>query len=86
MMPENQEYLKCPFCEKRGIEPKSGKTKCPECKSDFEFDDRLECIFANTNKIRLPANGIVCGTCGLAQNSDSKNCLYCGTEINKTLQ
>jgi len=85
-MPENHKYLKCPFCENRCIEAKPGKSKCTECGSEFEIDDRLECIFADTDKIRLPAKGIVCVACGLVQNSDSKNCLYCGIETNKTLQ
>jgi hypothetical protein len=80
-MPENQESLKCPFCLNHCIEPKSGKTRCPVCKAEFEIDDRLECIFADTGKIRLPVNGIVCGSCGLVQSGDNHNYLYCGTGI-----
>ena len=57
-----------------------------EMGSEFEIDDRLECIFADTDKIRLPAIGIVCGVCGLLQNPDTKKCLYCGGEVYSTLQ
>jgi hypothetical protein len=84
IMSQNQEYLKCPFCENRCIEAKPGKTKCPECESEFEIDDRLECIFADAGKIRLPAIGIVCRVCGLIQDNDGQNCLYCGIEITTT--
>jgi len=83
---ETEEYLKCPFCDNRCIKPESGKTKCSECGSEFEFDDRLECVFANTEKIRLPAKGIVCPLCGLIQNDDVKTCLYCGMRINSNVQ
>jgi uncharacterized membrane protein YkvA (DUF1232 family) len=33
IMTENQEYLKCPFCENRYIEAEPCKTKCPKCGS-----------------------------------------------------
>jgi uncharacterized CHY-type Zn-finger protein len=85
-MAEIQDYLKCPFCENQWAEPKSGKTKCFECSSEFEFDDRLECVFVNTEKLRLPAKGIVCPVCGLIQNDDVKTCLYCGMPINSNVQ
>ena len=51
-MPENYECLKCPFCENRLIDAKSGKALCSDCYAEFEFDDRFECIFADTEKIR----------------------------------
>ena len=82
----SHEYMRSPFCTSHCIKAEAGKAKCPECNSEFEIDDRLESIFANTDKLRLPAKGVVCGVCGLIQNRDSKNCLYCGIEINKTLQ
>jgi hypothetical protein len=81
-MSENQEYLKCPFCENRCMKPESGNSKCPLCGSEFEVDDRLECVFVDTEKIKLPAKGIVCPLCGLIQNDDAKACLYCGMWIN----
>jgi hypothetical protein len=36
-------------------------TTCPECSTEFEIDDRLEWIFINTEKLRLPVavNGTV---------------------------
>ncbi len=77
-MPENYDYLKCPFCENWLIDAKSGKTGCSVCYAEFEVDDRFECIFADTEKIRLPANGIVCGSCGLIQGGNNQNCLFCG--------
>ena len=85
-MPETQEYLKCPFCENLSIEPKSGKTKCPECGSELEFDDRLECVFVDTEKIKLPAKGTVCPLCGLIQHDDVQTCRYCGILINSNVQ
>jgi hypothetical protein len=32
--------------------------------------------------IRLPVNGVVCGSCGLVQGGNRKSCLYCGGGIN----
>ena len=52
------EYLKYSFCLKNSVEAKSGKTTCPECSAEFEVDDRLECIFADTQKIRLPVRDV----------------------------
>jgi hypothetical protein len=74
-MPENQEHLQCPFCENHCIDAKPGKTHCLECESEFDIDDRLECIFVNTEKLVLPAKGIVCPLCGLIQNDDVQACL-----------
>ena len=85
-MPEIQKYQKCPFCENRCIEAESGRTKCPECGSKFEIDDRLECVFVDTQKIKLPVKGTVCPFCGLIQSDDVKTCLYCGIWINSNVQ
>ena len=85
-MAANYEYMKCPFCEKRCIKEQTGKSKCPVCESEFEIDDRLECIFVNKEKVRLPVKGTVCPLCGLIQNDDSKTCLYCGMLINSNVQ
>jgi hypothetical protein len=85
-MPEDKDCLRCPFCENRFIEANPGKTHCLECESEFEIDDRLECIFVNTERLRLPAKGIVCPLCGLIQNDGVKNCLYCGRWINSNVQ
>jgi hypothetical protein len=61
--------MKCPFCLNHILEAKPGKTTCPECQVEFQVDDRLECIFINPDKLRLPVavNGTVCGMCGLVQ-------------------
>jgi len=87
-MIKSEEYnkLKCPFCLNHGIEAKSGKTTCQECSAEFEIDDRLECIFADTSKMRLPVNGFVCRVCGLIQSDKTDNCLYCGAKLNSSLQ
>ena len=78
--------IKCPFCLNRRIEAKPGKTTCAECSAEFEIDDRLECIFADTSKLRLPVNGHICSVCGLVQGDESGNCVYCGVELNMSIQ
>jgi hypothetical protein len=78
--------FKCPFCLNRRIEAKPGKTTCAECSAEFEIDDRLECIFADSSKLRLAVNGFVCSACGLVQGDENKNCLYCGSNLNLSLQ
>ena len=79
---ESHEYLTCPFCLNQCIDAEPGKTRCPVCSADFEIDDRVECVFADTDNIRLPVNGIVCGSCGLVQGVNRKSCLYRGIGIN----
>jgi len=56
---ESHERLTCPFCSNQCIEPKHGKTRCPVCDAVFEIDDRAECVFGDTNEIKLPAIGII---------------------------
>ena len=82
---ESHEYLTCPFCLNQCIDAEPGKTRCPVCSADFEIDDRVECVFADTDNIRLPINGIICGSCGLVQGVNRKICLYCGIEINRAV-
>jgi hypothetical protein len=72
----------CPFCMNQCIEAKEGKTRCPVCDAAFEIDDRVECVFVDTDNIVLPFNGIVCASRGLVQAEDRKRCLYCGIGIN----
>ena len=79
---ERHEYLTCPFCLNHCIHAEPGKTQCPVCNATFEIDGRVECVFADTDNVRLPVNGIVCGSCGLVQSGHRKSCLYCGIEIN----
>ena len=59
---DSHEYLTCPFCWNQCIETSQGKIRCPVCSASFEFDDRIEYVFADTNNIWLPTNGIVCGS------------------------
>ncbi len=68
------------------MEPKPGKTTWPECSAEFEIDDRGECIFVDTQKMRLPVNGMVCGVCGLVPSNLTDNCVYCGAKLNSSLQ
>ena len=42
---------RCPFCS-GVLEPKIGKMKCPECNARSEYDDRMECVFVDTNDLR----------------------------------
>ena len=79
------DYIKCPFCFNK-IKSKPGKTSCPDCSTEFEIDDRGECIFINTSKPRLTINGNVCMSCGLVQGEDNMNCLYCGARLSGRLQ
>ena len=85
-MSKSHEYLMCPFCLNQCIEPRQGKTRCPVCNAAFEIDDRVECVFADTENIRLLVNGIVCGSCGLVQGGNRISCLYCGVGINTAVQ
>jgi hypothetical protein len=77
---------RCPFCLNQRLEAKPGKTTCPECSAEFEVDDRLECIFADTSKLRLPVNGFVCGVCGLVQGDERVTCLFCDNNLTLTTQ
>jgi hypothetical protein len=79
---DTYEYLTCPFCMNQCIKARQGKTRCPVCDAAVEIDDRVECVFGDTNEIRLPTIGIICGSCGLIQAGENKNCLYCGLGIN----
>ena len=80
-MPETHEHLTCPFCKNSIATKKPGKHICPGCGSKFEIDDRLECIFADLDNVRLPVTGIICPSCGLVHGGDNQNCLYCGSNI-----
>jgi hypothetical protein len=72
--------LKCPFCLNHSVEAKPEKATCPECSAEFEVDDRIECVFADTQKMRLPVNGFVCVVCGLVQSEEVERCGYCGVD------
>ena len=65
-------FLKCPFCLNQSVEAKPGKTTCPEYSTEFEIDDRSECIFVNPMNLKLPVNGLVCLSCGLVQGYKKK--------------
>ncbi len=74
-----------PFCLNHSVEAKSGITSCPECSAEFETDDRLECIFVDTQSMKLPVKGFVCGSCGLVQGDENRHCVYCGAELSTTM-
>ena len=80
------DYLKCPFCLNHSLDAKSGKKTCPECSAEIEIDDRGECIFADTRKMRLPVDGMVGGMCGLVQGDENRNCAYCGANLCTKIQ
>jgi len=81
-MSKSHEYLTCPFCLNQSIHAEPGKTRCSVCSATFEIDDSVECVFTDTENIRLPVSGFVCGSCGLVQGGHRKSCLYCRIEIN----
>jgi hypothetical protein len=60
--------------------------KCPECHAKFEYDDRMECVFVDTNDLRLPVHGTVCPQCGLVQGPDVKRCVSCGKDLTSKIQ
>ena len=70
---ESNEYLTCTFCLNQCIHGEPGKTQCPICDAVFEIDDRVECVFEDTDNIRLPINGIIFGSCGLVQGAKQKD-------------
>jgi hypothetical protein len=82
---KQQRYIECPFCS-GFVEPKIGKMQSPECKAHFEYDDRLECVFAELDDLRLPVSGTVCCNCGLLQSEENKKCAYCGENLCGTMQ
>ena len=82
---ESHEYLTCPFCLSKCIHAKSGKIRCQVCDATFEIDDRGECVFGDTDNIRLPAVGIICASCGLIQAGKHQKCLCCEGEINTSM-
>ena len=77
------EYIQCLFCQGL-LEPKTGKQTCPESGTNLEIDDRLECIFVDTNDLMLPINGTVCSKCGLVQGDLVRMCGYCGANLGST--
>ncbi len=56
-------YVECPFCS-GVLEPKLDKMKCPECHVKFEYGNRMESVFADTDDLRLPVLGSICPQCG----------------------
>jgi len=75
------ELLNCPFCEAGFIAAEPGYISCPECGASFEIDDRGECVFGDTENLRLPEQGTICASCGLIQAGEHQNCLYCETVL-----
>jgi hypothetical protein len=60
--------------------------KCPECKAKFTYDDRLECVFADIDDLRLPVEGTVCAQYGLLQSEENNKCAYRGEGLCGTVQ
>ncbi len=76
--------ISCPFCRSYEFELIPGKVSCPVCLTDFDIDDRGECVFVDRNKPKLPIKGIFCTKCGLVQYQDGETCLNCGAVISRT--
>ena len=55
----------CPFCRKTEVGNESGPVICQACKAGFEIDDRGECVFVDTDDLRIPVDGQLCVVCGL---------------------
>ena len=64
----------------------SGPTICPFRKTVFEIDDRGECVFVDTNSLKMPMYGQVCGACGLIQQDKRDSCVWCGTGFSRLIQ
>ena len=60
--------------------------KCPGSHAKFEYDDRMEVVFVDTEDLRLAMQGTVCPQCGLLQGVDVQRCLYCVREMSRTVQ
>jgi hypothetical protein len=75
----------CPICRQSDLQGNPGKTVCPLCKTVFEIDDRGECVFADTDSLRIPMFGQVCVECGLVQQDKRDSCVYCGRSLNNTV-
>jgi hypothetical protein len=54
---------------------------CPVCFAEFEIDDRLECVFVDPAKLRLPVNGTVCPVCRLVEDDQVGRCVHCGIRM-----
>jgi len=73
------------ICRQSDIVDNPGKTVCPLCKTIFEIDDRGECVFVDTDSLRMPILGQVCVECGLVQQDKRDSCVFCGTGFSKTI-
>ena len=81
-METDQVKISCPFCGCPDIPAEPGKAFCHKCFTHFFIDDRVECIFADTNDLKLPLSGTVCPVCGLIQGEESEECVYCHARLN----
>ena len=75
----------CPFCRETEIGDDTGPTVCPACKAGFKIDDRVECVFVDTDRPRMPMHGQVCTECGQVQQDKRDACVYCGAVFNRTV-
>ena len=83
---DQQQHIKCPFCEIGHILPKAGSTGCVKCYVKVWLDDRMECIFVDMSTFRFPIHVTVCGCCGLVQGERNDKCWYCGMGLFCTVQ
>ena len=74
--------IECPFCLDGKVGAKPGKSECPTCHTEFEIDDRVECVFVDLENPRIPMKGVFCSGCGLVvQRLHRKHCSYCGARV-----
>ena len=79
--------MKCPFCLTQIAESNQGKIICSNCHAKFEIDDRAECVFVDTESLRVPVNGFICRSCGLVQGGREGLVLFlwCGFRIDHAI-
>jgi hypothetical protein len=73
----------CPFCREKEIGKLAGTSICPACNTEYDIDDRGECVFMNMESPNIPISGQVCMACGLIQQDRRETCAWCGADFNK---
>ena len=66
--------MKCPFCLNPIADSNPGEKICQNCQTEFEIDDRGECVFTNPDHLKLPVSGTVFRVCRLVQGEGRDRC------------
>ena len=80
------DIFKCPFCGHEGIAAVPGKTICQKCAALFEIDDRADCVIVDPMTPRLPMDGTFSPACGLVQETEAGNCVFCKARLYGAIQ